>query len=35
LWATMHRWPLALLTAGALITAGSLTRRSRMAGAAV
>lgn len=35
LWATMHRWPLALLTAGALVTAGSLTRRSRTAGAAV
>jgi NAD(P)-dependent dehydrogenase (short-subunit alcohol dehydrogenase family) len=27
LWATMHRWPLALLTAGAVVTAGSLARR--------
>lgn len=28
LWASMHRWPLALLAAGAVVTAGGLTRRA-------
>jgi NAD(P)-dependent dehydrogenase (short-subunit alcohol dehydrogenase family) len=29
LWASMHRWPLALLAGGALLAAGSLGGRAR------